>query len=365
MESRERRKGENMAESIHDTEENKTGEEAGMQDSFAREGISKVGVAMAFCTLIYWFVPTLIVNAVSLIPKLEGWPMPTNGTMYWVRFLSMYLVTMPLMVLILSKLPGSTPDRNKLKGKQYIGLVAATFGIMIVCNLIGVVIAAIVGSVTGVQIQDTSTLELITELDISAAVIFVSIVGPIFEELIFRKMLVTRLLRYGEGVAAVLSGLMFGIFHGNWNQFVYAFGLGVFLAIVFIWTGNVWVTISLHVLVNFSSSVLLGSLMKWAHYDQLMKVVLGAQSGDMTAAVAFMTENLTAVLCLYGYIFLEYALAITGIILVLVFAKQIKLNARDYAADKKKKAGVMFLNFGMIAFFILWAVNAVLELMGV
>ena len=105
--------------------------------------------------------------------------------------------------------------------------------------------------------------------------------------------------------------------------------------------------------------------MKWVHYDQLLKMVMSAKGGDMSQAVSFVTENLTAVLCLYAFIFLEYAMAIAGIFLFMTHIGQVKLNARDYIADKKEKAQVMFLNFGMISFLILWIVEIVLTILGV
>ena len=53
--------------------------------------------------------------------------------------------------------------------------------------------------------------------------LYMVICAPILEEYIFRKLIVDRTVKYGQGVAVVLSGLMFGLFHGNLNQFAYAF----------------------------------------------------------------------------------------------------------------------------------------------
>lgn len=330
-----------------------------------RKGISGVLESVILCTLIYWFMPVVIVNAFSLIVKLAGWPTPSDSVQYLVRFLGMYLITMPLMILVLSRHPETKPERTAFKGKQFIRLLAVSFGIMITCNVIGTVISAIVESFVGVQIQDYGVIELISEVDTSLALVFISIVGPIYEELIFRRMLVTRFLRYGEGVAVVLSALIFGVFHGNWSQFTYTFAIGMFFAVIYVKTGDIRISMALHITINFIGSVLLGSLMKWAQYDQLLKVVMSARSGDMSQAVSFVTDNLTPVLCLYAFIFLEYAMAIAGIYLFMTHIGQVKLNARDYVADKKEKAKVMFLNFGMISFLILWIVEIVLTILGV
>ena len=47
----------------------------------------------------------------------------------------------------------------------------------------------------------------------------------------FRKLLIDRIVPFGQRVAVVVSGLAFGLFHGNFYQFFYAFSLGAVLHI--------------------------------------------------------------------------------------------------------------------------------------
>ena len=51
---------------------------------------------------------------------------------------------------------------------------------------------------------------------------FSVVLAPVMEELIFRKVLIDRTIVYGDKAAVVLSGLLFGVFHGNFHQFFYA-----------------------------------------------------------------------------------------------------------------------------------------------
>jgi hypothetical protein len=74
--------------------------------------------------------------------------------------------------------------------------------------------------------------------------------APIFEELIFRKFLIDRTYKYGERNAIILSGLMFGLFHTNLGQFFYAFIIGAIFAWVYIRTGNILYSMSMHLLIN-------------------------------------------------------------------------------------------------------------------
>ena len=47
------------------------------------------------------------------------------------------------------------------------------------------------------------------------------IVSPIFEELLFRKILLEKLLPYGKVIAIAISSLFFGLYHANLEQLLY------------------------------------------------------------------------------------------------------------------------------------------------
>ncbi len=63
--------------------------------------------------------------------------------------------------------------------------------------------------------------------------IFVTMVvmAPICEEILFRKILIDRIRLYGDKAAILVSSVVFGLSHGNFYQFFYAFGIGLVLAI--------------------------------------------------------------------------------------------------------------------------------------
>lgn len=95
------------------------------------------------------------------------------------------------------------------------------------------------------------------------------LLAPVLEELLFRKMLIDRTIKYGEGISVLISALFFGLFHGNLNQFAYAFVIGGVFAFVYVKTGNVKYTIYMHMLVNFLGSAVSMGLLKLSGMDQL------------------------------------------------------------------------------------------------
>jgi len=82
----------------------------------------------------------------------------------------------------------------------------------------------------------------------------VIIIGPIIEELIFRKILLGKLLeKFSKRPikAIVCSALIFGIVHLNIIQGVAAFGGGIILGLIYYYTKSIKATIFAHILNNF------------------------------------------------------------------------------------------------------------------
>mgnify|MGYP003372296539 CR=1 FL=1 len=87
-------------------------------------------------------------------------------------------------------------------------------------------------------------------------VLVMGIIGPLAEELIFRWLLYLRLRDHlGLWISAGISGLLFGIYHGNLFQGIYATILGMGFAWIFECTGNLWSSVLLHIGANVWSLV--------------------------------------------------------------------------------------------------------------
>lgn len=79
-------------------------------------------------------------------------------------------------------------------------------------------------------------------------------IAPLAEEVIFRWLIYLRLRDYLRmGSAAVISGLIFGIYHGNPVQAVYAGVLGMIFAWLLETTGSLWTSVFLHMGANIWS----------------------------------------------------------------------------------------------------------------
>jgi len=74
--------------------------------------------------------------------------------------------------------------------------------------------------------------ETVDQLTTPLAIVYVVLVGPILEELIFRGFVMGRLAPHGRNFAIVFSALTFGLLHMILYQVIFAFFLGVILGYV-------------------------------------------------------------------------------------------------------------------------------------
>lgn len=79
-------------------------------------------------------------------------------------------------------------------------------------------------------------------------------IAPAFvEEIVYRGIVCQTYVKYHWLKAVVLSGFLFGIMHGNFNQFFYAWILGILFAVVVEVTDSILSSMIVHFIINGSS----------------------------------------------------------------------------------------------------------------
>lgn len=83
------------------------------------------------------------------------------------------------------------------------------------------------------------------------AIILMAVLPAIFEEFIFRGIILNGLkTKFGENYAILISALMFAFAHGSIEQFLYQFALGIIIAWMVVRTGSLLSGILIHFLNN-------------------------------------------------------------------------------------------------------------------
>lgn len=86
--------------------------------------------------------------------------------------------------------------------------------------------------------------------------VYVCVLGPIAEELVFRGVILKVLQKHGVSFAVIFSAFLFTLFHQNIAQIFLPFLLGVMLALITIRSGSIVPAILAHILNNSLAMVL-------------------------------------------------------------------------------------------------------------
>lgn len=142
---------------------------------------------------------------------------------------------------------------------------------------------------------------------------YASLLGPVLEELLYRGVILQSMRKYNERFAIVLSSLIFGLMHQNYQQFILAFMLGLILAAADLRSGSIIPSIIMHIIVN-TSGVVMQLAMQAADYETFANVAAGDTNAAMTGNASFMVLVFINAIFRYGFMFLGIALLIVAMV---------------------------------------------------
>lgn len=251
-----------------------------------------------------------------------------------------YVLPLPILLFLMRKLDSTEIKKNNLGFKTFLKYLCITFTLMWIGNITGTIITNLLSFTIQNDIANPIQ-NLINSTDLWLNLILISLIGPIFEEIIFRKILIDRTIKYGPLTSILVSAIIFGLIHGNLNQFCYTVLVGGFFAYVYIKTGQIKYSIGLHIILNMLGSVL----------------SMIVNNSAVNLSNAFNTTDL-AILVFY-FILILIALFVGIYTLVEYIQKKRKQkNSIDLKIIKP-----VFLNAGMICFIVFYIIRMALQIL--
>jgi len=138
-------------------------------------------------------------------------------------------------------------------------IITALVGIS--CNFLIGLLIAIIQQLGFLESALTNHDELMNTIMGSSFFILVlldvGILGPVFEEVLFRGLVYNELKGIMPVIPAILvQAFLFGAYHMNIIQGIYGFLLGIVLGLVCVWSKSIWASIIVHMSINTSSAIL-------------------------------------------------------------------------------------------------------------
>ena len=141
---------------------------------------------------------------------------------------------------------------NRVKGSTVLYAMLFTWLSMPLTTLLNVI------SMLFVDNTVMALTDMIYEVAFPLMLFLMAVVPAVCEEVVFRGVVYGGYRKSGNKfVAVLLSGLLFGIMHMNLNQALYAFAIGVLLALLLEATNSIWVTMLFHFIYNAQSCCLM------------------------------------------------------------------------------------------------------------
>ncbi len=243
----------------------------------ARRSFSRMGFSVFALLAVGSGLQVLVLN---LAPD---WLRNSEWGIWLMTFAPLYLAAFPLCLLMMKKIPAQRPDRRPMGAKNWLTVIPVCFFVMYAGNLLGTGINLLLERLAGGG--GNPVMSYAMDDAVVPKILVLAVLAPLLEELVFRRFMIDRMRPYGERLAVVTSALAFGLFHGNFAQFFYAFGLGLVFGYVYLRTGRLRFSAALHMLVNFMGGVLAPMLVERGAEDPLY---LGYAAGIAALALVGM-----------------------------------------------------------------------------
>jgi membrane protease YdiL (CAAX protease family) len=204
----------------------------------------------------YWII--LIVYIAMQFSSLIGVPLFLFGFKYfginqslavpsWL--LASFTIALLIIIFILRK---EMNNRSFSKKDSSIGnsVVWAICGIFLA--LFAQYVAAFIENLLGVEMGSENTKDILTIIEaFPLAIIVTSIIGPILEEIVFRKIIFGSLHnRYNFFISALISSVIFAAAHMEFQHILLYSAMGFTFAFLYVITKSIFVPIFAHVAMN-------------------------------------------------------------------------------------------------------------------
>lgn len=300
-----------------------------------KKDFSRIGMVMLIGAILITVLQVAgsTVVAMAAPDLIENYDVVLAATM-----VPVFVIGYPVIIAMLGKKGMDTLEKHTMSVKDMIVAFMMCYGLLIIGNWIGIGITTVIGLAKGSEVTNP-LFNIVQSGNVWLNALYTVILAPVFEEIIFRKIICGKLVKYGQGVAIVTSALIFGLFHGNLSQFFYAFFLGLFLAFIYVKTGNVKYNIVLHMMVNAMGTVV---------------SVLIMQSLDLETSAGMIGMGIYSI-CIYG-------IAIAGIVMMIVKRKSLlTVEPGEVIIEKNERFSTIIGNSGMLLYTIFWVVVMIVQ----
>lgn len=197
------------------------------------------------------FLCTVLVSIASAF-IIEGLRLVIDNS-FLLMLVNQMLLLLPSAVYIVT---------SRMNLKRAIRLKKVSPANLVLCIIFAFLIMPIMNLINAISllfsqnmIQDTIT-SIVSDNPLFLSVFVIAFIPCVFEETIFRGVVYNEYRKSNIQLAMFLSAFLFGIMHQNFNQFSYAFAMGIVFALLIEATDSIVSTMVVHFIINGNSVIM-------------------------------------------------------------------------------------------------------------
>lgn len=168
----------------------------------------------------------------------------------------------------------------------------------------------------------------------------VAILPAISEELILRGIVLKNYEKKNKYIAALMTGIMFGMFHLNNQQFLYATVMGIILSLVVIITNSIYASMIIHFIINGISVT-------------MMKLSTLFSSVEVDTTTVTVEDNIISTIIIFIIAFICF-------ILVRKLFNKLKVESNYKELDKEEEYNERCINIPFIGSVIIFLIYMII-----
>lgn len=207
------------------------------------------------------------------------------------------LIFSQLLILIPVAIYLSLTKTNPFKLIRFKKIDIATVGMVVLLTVLIMPLITFINAISMLFAQNR-VMELSTEMagnSLFINLILMAVLPAISEEFVFRGVLFHTYRKSSVLYGAIISGIIFGLMHMNFNQFSYAFVIGIAFAMILEATGSIYATMIAHFIINGNSVIML-------KISEKITSFMGQSSDQLAIQSQLTPESLMMAAAFYGVV---------------------------------------------------------------
>ena len=302
------------------------------------------------------------------------------GLAFLIPLLSNWGIKLPVtIVLLLGEIPLMLPgiiylcwNKVSIRDVGYRMPKIRTLLLSVVLGFLSIPIASLFNLISQLFVSNTvaQNSEVLLEGGAINVLLVSSVVAPIVEEFVCRGVLfhpIKRLSTPRKGI--LISAFCFGLIHLNFNQFLYAFALGIIFAVIVHVSKSIWTSIIVHFTIN-AVNMLMVMVAAKVYEGRGESLAQSAEVARANIVMLIMSiaiySGISVVATILMILILRYIAKVEGTTgeltaLLKKREKTVKSDDTEVLMDEEEKEPRVFLNVPMILGVIICIVIMVID----